>query len=85
MPAAASARRIGSNAVDGPGRADRTHRVAHEGIQACVVLVDLEIPGSVLHQHLVLARGAELTEADDVKVAADRANQVPLSELVEGW
>src|SRR6266852_4765305 len=68
-----AARRMGGDAVDYPGSADRAHRIAHEGIQAGIVLVDLEIAAGILHQHFVLTRSAERAEADNVKVAADRS------------
>src|SRR6516164_10537969 len=70
-----TARRIGGDAVDDPESAHRAHRIAHEDIQAGIVLVDLEIAGGILHQHLVLTRSAEWAEADSMKVAADRPHQ----------
>ena len=82
-PERASARRIGGNAVNHPGRADRAHRGADEGVLAGIVLVDLEVAGGILHQHLVLARGAERAKADDMEVAADRPHLMcRSSELV---
>ena len=68
-------RRIGGDAVDHPGRADRAHRISHEGIQAGIVLVDLEIAAGILHQHFVPTRSAQRAEADNVKVATDRSHQ----------
>ena len=71
-----AARRIGGDAVNHPRSANRAHRRTDEGILAGTVLVNLEIPGRILHQHLVLARRAERAKADNVKVTADRTNQV---------
>ena len=71
-----AARVCGGNTIDHPGRSDLTHRVTDECIEGGVVLVDLEIAGSVLHQHFVLAGSAERTKADDMEIAADRTNEV---------
>src|SRR5262249_12815749 len=73
--------RIGGDAVDHPGSARPSHRIAHEGIQAGIVLVDLEIAGGILHQHFVPTRSTERAEANDMEIAADCSDHLAAESI----